>query len=99
MLIAEHSTAGIGWLWQGDINEGTVAGAPARSTNQISDDRVVLGSWPNLILGIWGDALEVIVDSYTYRKQNIVEVQVTLLADCGLVHPESFCVSTDSGAQ
>jgi HK97 family phage major capsid protein len=98
MEIAQH-TNGIGWLWEGEINQGIVAGAPARSTKQIADDRVVFGSWPSPILGIWGDALEVIVDSYTYKKQAIVEIMVTLLADCGLSHAESFCISSDSGAQ
>jgi hypothetical protein len=90
--------SGIGWLWQGEINQGVVAGAPARSTKQIADDRVVFGSWPSLVLGIWGDALEVIVDSYTYKKQAIVEIMVTLLADAGLSHAEAFCISSDTGA-
>src|SRR5437764_9698444 len=80
MEIKQDST-GIGWLWQGDINEGIVSGAPARSTKQISDDRVIFGSWPSLIFGIWGDALEVIVDSYSFKKEGVVEVVVTLLAD------------------
>jgi HK97 family phage major capsid protein len=94
-------TTGIGFTWQGNIDSGTVAGAPARSTTQIAaaDDRVVFGSWDGLAIGVWGDALQVIVDTYTYKKQAIIEVQVTLLADCGVVQPNKFVVSTDSGAQ
>ena len=97
MQIAQH-TNGLGWLWDGNINDGVVAGAPARSTKQIADDRVIFGSWSSLIFGVWGDALEVIVDPYSYKKEGIVEVVLTLLADCGISFPASFCISSDTGA-
>jgi HK97 family phage major capsid protein len=100
-MLKTKDTTGIGFLWDGDINSGTVAGAPARSTTQIAagSDQVVFGSWAGLALGIFHDSLEVIVDSYTLKKQALVEIQVTLLADVGVWHPENFCISTDSGAQ
>src|SRR5262249_48629791 len=92
---------GVGFVWEGGMDSGTVGGAAARSTNQIaaSDDRVVFGSWDGLAIGIWSDALEVIVDNFTYKKQDLIEIQVTLLADYGIMQPGRFAISSDSGAQ
>jgi hypothetical protein len=87
------------WLWAGNIDSGTVVGARAESTKQITDDRVVFGAWPHLVIGIWGDALDVLTDPYTYDYAGLVRFIPTLFADVGLAHPKSFCVSTDSGAQ
>ena len=99
---AKADSTGIQFMWQGNINEGTVAGAPAYSTTQIgaSDNRVIYGGdWSQCVIGVWRDALEIIVDPWSLRKTGMVEVVATLLADVGVINAAAFAVSTDSGAQ
>ena len=99
---AKADSTGIQFLWEGDINSGSVAGSRAFSTNQIpaSDNRVVYsGDWSQLVIGVWNDALQLVVDHYTYARTGLVEIVSTLLADVGVINAAAFAVSSDSGAQ
>ncbi|MEW6304685.1 MAG: phage major capsid protein, partial [Verrucomicrobiota bacterium] len=86
------------WLWKGNIDEGQVVGRPARSTNQVPNDKVLYGNWNDVIIADW-DGMDVVVDPYTLAAQNQVRIVITLMTDTGLRNAVSFCVSTDSGAQ
>lgn len=83
------------YLWDDD-NE--INGYPAYVSNQVPGNQVLFGDWEQLIVATWA-GLEVIVNPYTYASSGQVEVNTIQLADVGIRHPESFAVSTDSGAQ
>jgi hypothetical protein len=88
------------WLWDGNQWAGTVAGLPARSTNNVTDDRVICGDWSRLVVGFWNsEAIEILADSYTQKKSGLVEILGTAFADVGVANPANFAVSADSGAQ
>lgn len=103
----EHATLGIaGWVWQGTFRDGTIAGYPARGTNQVAagtmlgtvetggtEYGIVFGNFNDMIIGLFG-ALEIVVDPYTKKKRGLIEVTSFQMADIILRHPESFCVST-----
>ena len=71
----------------------TTATAPFSVANQ-----VVFGAFNQAIMADWA-GMDVVVDPYTLALQNQVAITVCILTDFGLRHPESFAVSTDSGAQ
>ena len=85
-------------MWDGNIDQGTVVGRPAYSTNQVPGDVVIYGNFNDLILADWA-GIDVVVDPYTLKKQGMIEITVTLWCDVGVRHAVSFAVSTDSGAQ
>lgn len=94
-------STGIRFLWNGDISSGEVAGARAFSTNNMpagTDKVVYSGDWSQLAIGIWSDALEIVIDTFTLKKTGMVEIVSTLLADVGVINAAAFAVSTDSGA-
>jgi HK97 family phage major capsid protein len=86
------------FIWEGNIDQGTIVGRPAYSTNQVPNDRVIYGNWNDLIIGDWA-GIDVVIDPYTQAQNGVIVINITLMTDLGVRHTVSFCVSTDSGAQ
>ena len=101
----ESSVAGASWLWQGQRQNGTVIGYKAASTNQVSKTMNVLvdtgasshglifGNWNDVLVGMWA-GLDLILDPYTLKKQQLIEVASFQMADVAVRHAASFCVGT-----
>ena len=88
------------WLWSGNEWQGVVAGLPARSSNNISGNKVICGDWSRLVVAMWGQGtIAILSDPFARKKEALVEFVATLLADCGLAHAAAMTVSSDSGAQ
>lgn len=83
-------------IW--DRGAKTVNGYPAEVTEQLPSNRVVFGNWRDVIVADW-DAFDVVVDKYSLADQGLSRVVINSLTDTGVRHAESFCVSSDSGAQ
>lgn len=62
------------------------------------NNQVIFGAFNQAIMADWA-GMDVVVDPYSLALQNQVAVTVCILTDFGLRHPESFAISTDSGAQ
>jgi len=106
MSTAEHDTAAAAnWVWRGTFREGTMAGYPARGTNQISktmvdsaptggsEHGIIFGNWADMIIGMFGGGIEIVVDPYAKKKQALIEVTSFQLTDLILRHGESFSKS------
>lgn len=102
----EHPTAGIaGWIWQGQIEAGTMVGYRALSTNQVSslmsgsaatggtEHGIIFGNWAEVIIGFF-QSLEIVVDPYALKKLGIIEVTSFQMVDSILRHGESFTKAT-----
>lgn len=83
-------------LW--DRGGNTVNGYRAEVTEQLPTNRVIFGNWRDLVVADW-DGLDVTVDPYTNAEIGLTRVVVNTMTDCGVRHAESFCASSDSGAQ
>lgn len=99
----EHATAQMaGWIWQGLIEEGLMAGYRAIASNQISktmsgsdetggtEHGGIFGNWQELLIGNFA-GLELIVDPFAKKKRGLIEVTSFQMADLVLRHGESFC--------
>jgi HK97 family phage major capsid protein len=91
----EKSTGSGHYIWG---ENQTVNGYAAAVSNQIPENKVLFGNWADAFYAIW-QGMDVIVDPYTLKKAGLIEICVSQLVDFGVRHPQSFCVSTDSGAQ
>lgn len=80
-------------------NDGRSNGYRFASSNQILNNLVFFGNWHDVILGFWGNDLDVVVDPYSLAKQASVIVTCNIWFDSVLRHPQSFCVSADAGNQ
>ena len=80
-------------------NDGMVNGYRAAATQQILNNQVIFGNFKDLVLGMWGDGLDLTNDKYTRADMGEIQITANAYADVMLRHPQSFCVSADSGAQ
>lgn len=99
------SGAAAGFIWEGPIGEGSMAGYKAIASNQISgtmtgstetgggEQGMIFANWADLIIGMWA-AMELIVDPFTKKKQALIEVASFQMTDIMVRHEESFVKST-----
>lgn len=87
--------------WVGDFRDGRILGYPARATNQISKTLVggaehglIFGNWNDLLVGMWGNDLEIVVDPYTKAARAQILITSYSMGDVALRHGESFCKGT-----
>lgn len=100
----QNTVSGALWIWQGGNDPGEVAGYPAYVSNLMPSNltqgtsttvcsSIVFGDWSELLIGMWGGALDVIVDPYTQKNRNMIEVTGIALFDVGVRHAASFSKS------
>ena len=88
-------------IWEGPLAEGKLAGYSAYSTGQVSatlgagsEHGLILGDFSQMIIGIWGGGVDVLVDPYSDADRGRVRITAFLDMDIALRHPESFCKAT-----
>ncbi|MEM8491307.1 MAG: phage major capsid protein [Pseudomonadota bacterium] len=77
------------FVWMGNNREGRMEGYPAHGTNQIPTGTVLLGYFPDLIIGFWG-GIEIDVDPYSEFLKGNVTVRVLADIDISVRHSASF---------
>lgn len=100
----KSTTAGAVYLWEGGNDPGMINGYAAYCSNQVPSNltqgtsttvcsSIIFGNWNELLVGVWGNALDVIVDPYTSKNQNMIEVTGIAMIDVGVRHAVSFSKS------
>jgi HK97 family phage major capsid protein len=56
---------------------------------------VLMGVWNMAMLGEWGGVAELVVNPFTYLKQNVIEVVNVIGIDVGVRQPTAFCKDDD----
>jgi HK97 family phage major capsid protein len=100
-----------GPLWEGQLQNGQLNGYRAVATNQVSktmgangaasggtNHGFIYGNWADVLIGLFGGAMEMIVDPYSLKKQGLIEVTSFQMADVAIRHPGSFVVGTNLAA-
>lgn len=99
----KNTVTGSEYLWGAG---GQLNGYDAFASNQVPSNLtkgtsttvchgVVFGNWNELLIGFWGDALDVTVDPYYYADQGMVRVITMAMIDVNARHPKSFVVTKD----
>lgn len=74
----------------------TIGDLPAAASNAAPAGKAVLGDWSQVIVGQWGDAVEILVNPYSdaaYRRGGVL-VRAFLSVDVGIRHNEAFVVAS-----
>jgi hypothetical protein len=85
--------------WHDGSNDGAVNSYRAATTNQVINNSVTFGDWKELILGMWGSGLDLLVNPYSRDTDAVVRLTANAFVDVGIRHAQSFCVSSDAGNQ
>lgn len=80
-------------------NDGKVNGYRAASTNQVPGNLAIFGAWDQAILAMFSSGVDVVHDVFTLASTGQVKLTLTAYIDVAVLHPQSFCVSSDSAAQ
>lgn len=95
------SSAGSEMIWGGSMVQGKLIGIDAYSTAQVSstlaggaEHGLVLGNFAEMIIGIWGGGVDILVDPYSDADRGRVRIVAYMDLDIALRHPESFCKAT-----
>jgi HK97 family phage major capsid protein len=100
----KSTTAGSSYLWEGGNDPGTINGYRAFASNQIPSNltqgtstticsSIIFGNWAECLVGVWGDAVDLIIDPYTNAGQNMINVTGITMVDVGVRHAASFSKS------
>lgn len=99
--VLEFSAAGSSTIWQGNLRDGSMLGYRAASTTQASKEMsasvetggssqaIIFGNWNDLIVALFG-AMEFVVDPFTKKSKNIIEVATFQMGDILPRHGQSF---------
>jgi HK97 family phage major capsid protein len=80
-------------------NDGICNGYRAAATNQILNNQAIYGDFKKIVVGMFGEGIELLPNPYTYANQGEIEVNVGMYFDVMLRNPQAFCVSSDAGNQ
>jgi hypothetical protein len=92
------------WLWErmsveDGTGDGSVNSYRAGVTNQVLNNLVYFGNWRELVLGTFGQGVDLIVDPFTQATDATVRVTLNSFIDVAVRTAASFVISQDSGAQ
>lgn len=83
---AENTIAGF-------ICEGNeVNGYAVNVTGVAGNDNIYFGDWNELVLGTWGQGIEILVDPYTESRAGNVVIVASALVDAAVVQKDAFAV-------
>lgn len=77
------------------VKPGVVNDYPAYATKNVTTNVVCQGVFQNVFKGRWA-GFDVVVDPYSGKKSELIEITTNQWLDIGLRYPQSFCVSTDA---
>lgn len=80
-------------MWEGNIWDGSMAGFPAMSSNQMPAANMLFGDWSEVVVAEWG-VLEIEVNPYANFQAGIVGVRALYTMDCGVKRPFAFSLAT-----
>ena len=82
-------------LWVGNIDDGTMAGRRAVSTNQIASASMIYGDWSQVLLASWGSVELKVSDSDSTKFQaGISTVRALAAVDVGVRIASAFSQAT-----
>lgn len=85
-------------LWSGTLQNGNILGYPARATSQMSkvlgaglnEHGLIFGNWQDLLIGMWGNELEIVVDVVTKAGSGQILITSYSMSDIAIRQPLSF---------
>ena len=89
----ERAAGNAGFVW----DKGAVADLPAFASNECPAASMIVGPWPQLILGQWGPPgliLEINPFDPAGFKQGVIQARMILTADAAVLRPDAFIKST-----
>ena len=72
--------------------DNKVNGYDVNISGCVDNDNIYFGDWSKLIVGMFGEGLEILVNPYTYSREGDVEVVASLCADAVVEQADAFVI-------
>ncbi len=92
-LESRETATGSGFVWQADA----VAGRPAFASNECPAATMLVGPWPQVVIGQWGPpgiTVELNPFEATNFRSGMIQARMVLSVDMGVIRPSAFVKST-----
>lgn len=76
-------------VWNGNLLDATMAGFPAKATNQMSANTMLFGWWPSIIVAEWG-MLELAVNPFSDFTRGLSQIRAWYTMDTAMRYPGAF---------
>ncbi len=97
-----RSTTASRYLWD-DSNglANNVLGYPAYATNCMPINTAILGDWSRMVWCFFGSGspVELLIDPFSSKKNEAIEILAVVYGDVGVLQPAAFCFSSGSTIQ
>lgn len=60
----------------------------------VGNDNIYFGDWSKLLLGIWGNGLDLIVNPYSHAAEGTVEIVASICVDAAVLQGDAFVVGS-----
>lgn len=60
----------------------------------VGNDNIYFGDWSKLLLGIWGQGLEIIVNPFSHAVEGSVEIVASICVDAAVLQGDAFVVGS-----
>lgn len=74
--------------------DNMVNGYKVNVSGCVGNDNIYFGDWSKLLLGIWGQGLEIMVNPFTYAKEGDVEIVASICVDAAVTQGDAFVVGS-----
>ncbi len=93
-----RSTNSSVYLWD---DGNTILGYPAYASNVCPANTAILGDWSRMVWAYFGTGapVELLIDPFSSKRTESIEVMATVYGDIGLLQPAAFCYSNGSTIQ
>lgn len=76
-------------VWNGNLLDATMAGFPAKATNQMGANTMLFGWWPSIIVAEWG-MLELAVNPFSDFTRGLSQIRAWYTMDTAMRYPAAF---------
>ena len=69
-----------------------INGYDCRVSGCVSNDNIYFGDWSKLILGVFGEGMDILVNPYKYSTEGMIEVTASICVDAVIEQTAAFAV-------
>jgi HK97 family phage major capsid protein len=88
--LAATATSTNGPLFIADIQTGKIMGRPTVVSENVTANYGFIADWSQMIIGMWGNGLDILVDPYSGSSSGLVKVVAFMDADVLVAQADAF---------
>ena len=72
--------------------DNMINGYECRVSGCVSNDNIYFGDWSKLVLGVFGEGMDILVNPYKYSTEGMIEVTASICVDAVIEQTDAFAI-------